>query len=200
MLCGIPGSGKTEQAKAEANAMLANGIVPVDMASAYSVERGILDINAASYDADTFIRQLRVQNENEAGTYCIISSHDIREEIRQHGYKDNEDLVQLIIKARIKTALAQGRNVIFDATNTDSRSRINYLSMAKAFKTGACQLDMCIVPLQQHSKFVPEDVCASLYEHLQSHYPSKNEGWDNIVEIKQQARLQDQEYDWDIDR
>lgn len=200
MLCGIPGSGKTEQAKAEANAMLANGIVPVDMASAYSVERGILDINAASYDADTFIRQLRVQNENEAGTYCIISSHDIREEIRQHGYKDNEDLVQLIIKARIKTALAQGRNVIFDATNTDSRSRINYLSMAKAFKTGACQLDMCIVPLQQHSKFVPEDVCASLYEHLQSHYPSKNEGWDNIVEIKQQARLQDPEYDWDLDR
>lgn len=189
MLCGIPGSGKTEQAKAEANAMLANGIVPVDMASAYSVERGILDINAASYDADTFIRQLRVQNENETGTYCIISSHDIREEIRQHGYKDNEDLVQLIIKARIKTALAQGRNVIFDATNTDSRSRINYLSMAKEFKTGACQLDICIVPLQQHSKFVPEDVCASLYEHLQSHYPSKDEGWDSIVEIKQQARL-----------
>ena len=200
MLCGIPGSGKTEQAKAEANTMLANGIVPVDMASAYSVERGILDINAASYDADTFIRQLRVQNENEAGTYCIISSHDIREEIRQHGYKDNEDLVQLIIKARIKTALAQGRNVIFDATNTDSRSRINYLSMAKELQTGTCQLDLCVVPLQQHSTFVPADVCASLYEHLQNHYPSKNEGWDNIVEIKQQDRLQDQEYDWDIDR
>ena len=188
MMCGIPGAGKTEKALEEANALELKGITKADAKELYSIEQGILDLNSASYNPDTFLHDLSVNFDNRPDTYCIISPHDIREEIKQNGYRENEELTQILTRARIKTALAQGRNVIFDSTNTKKETRKSYLAIAKEMKTGSCQLDLCSIPLEQHSPFVQTAICNSMYQNIQNNYPDLTEGWDRVEEIGREGR------------
>lgn len=97
-------------------------------------------------------------------------------------------LTQILVRARIKIALAQGRNVIFDSTNTKKEIRMSYLAAAKEMKTGSCRLDLCLIPLAQHSPFVQTEICSSLYQNLQDNYPDMKEGWDIIEEINKKDR------------
>lgn len=195
MMCGIPGAGKTEKAFEEANAFEAKGITKTDAKEPYSIEQGILDLNSATYNPDTFLKNLPVNFDNRSDTYCIISPHDIREEIKRNGYKESEELTQILVRARIKIALAQGRNVIFDSTNTKKEIRMSYLAAAKEMKTGSCRLDLCLIPLAQHSPFVQTEICSSLYQNLQDNYPDMKEGWDKIEEINGKDRTNEIQQD-----
>ena len=60
---------------------------------------------------------------------------------------------------------------------------MSYLAVAKEIKTGSCQLDLCLIPLEQHSPFVQAEICNTMYQALQDNYPDIKEGWDKIEEI-----------------
>ena len=65
---------------------------------------------------------------------------------------------------------------------------MSYLAVAKEIKTGSCQLDLCLIPLEQHSPFVQTAICNSMYQNIQNNYPDLTEGWDRVEEIGREGR------------
>ena len=115
----------------------------------------------------------------------ICSSDAIREEL--YGYEntqENNEEVFKILHNRIKENLRKGANVIYDATNINSRRRKAFLSELKKIPCikkciiMATPFEECIKQNNSRNRIVPYEVISRMYKNWNT--PYWFEGWDGI--------------------
>lgn len=127
----------------------------------------------------------------ESCGYTSFSSDDIRIELfgRENGFtkEQNAQVFDEMLK-RTKTAMDDGQNVIYDATNIRRKRRINTLTQLKAAHPDAeYRCILCIVPYgvcksRNNARWfdqVPEDVVERMYKTFE--VPCQQEGWNSIT-------------------
>ena len=123
------------------------------------------------------------------GTNAIICSSDAnREELcGDENSQDNNDEVFKILHSRIKENLKNGKNVIYDATNINSKRRRAFLSelrnipCVKKCVIIATPFEMCCIQNESRDRVVPYEVIERMYKNWNT--PYWFEGW-NEIEIK----------------
>ena len=119
----------------------------------------------------------------------ICSSDDIREELFGSAGDDvntqkNNETVFKILHKRVKQALTDGRDVIYDATNTKSKRRrqfvqeLNKIECYKECVIFATEYDKCISYNRLRDRFVPPTVIHNMLINWET--PYYFEGWDEI--------------------
>ena len=130
----------------------------------------------------TYAKQLA-----EETNAVICSSDSIREELcGDENSQDNNEEVFKILHSRIKENLKNGENVIYDATNINSKRRRAFLSelrnisCVKKCVIMATPFDMCCIQNESRDRVVPYDVIERMYKNWNT--PYWFEGW-NEMEI-----------------
>lgn len=115
----------------------------------------------------------------------ICSSDAIREELRgDENSQDKNEEVFKILHSRIKECLVKGVNVIYDATNINSKRRRAFLSelrnipCIKKCVIMAVPFDDCCVQNESRDRVVPYEVIERMYKNWNT--PYWFEGWDEI--------------------
>ena len=136
----------------------------------------------------TYAKQLA-----EEANAIICSSDAIREELcGDENSQDNNDEVFKILHSRIKENLKNGKNVIYDATNINSKRRRAFLSEIKNIPCVkkcvimATPFEMCCIQNESRDRVVPYEVIERMYKNWNT--PYWFEGWDEI-EIKKQDNI-----------
>ena len=136
----------------------------------------------------TYAKQLA-----EETNAIICSSDAIREELcGDENSQDNNDEVFKILHSRIKENLKNGKNVIYDATNINSKRRRAFLSEIKNIPCVkkcvimATPFEMCCIQNESRDRVVPYEVIERMYKNWNT--PYWFEGWDEI-EIKKQDNI-----------
>ncbi|MDD7220558.1 MAG: hypothetical protein PUI16_11375 [Clostridia bacterium] len=131
MLSGISGPLRIQEAKKIYEAEITkNKFITAD-------DRGLYPIGKALENTGLIFDKAKILNsihsiDGYRNALVYISSDKIREEIRiELPEKYSEDLVSLIVDARIKTAFISGASVIYEAMNLDRQVREKYLEIAK---------------------------------------------------------------------
>ena len=131
----------------------------------------------------TYAKQLA-----EETNAIICSSDAIREELcGDENSQDNNEEVFKILHSRIKENLKNGKNVIYDATNINSKRRRAFLSelrripCVKKCIIMATPFDDCCEQNNLRNRVVPYEVIERMYKNWNT--PYWFEGWDKI-EIK----------------
>ena len=131
----------------------------------------------------TYAKQLA-----EETNAIICSSDAIREELcGDENSQDNNDEVFKILHSRIKDNLKNGKNVIYDATNINSKRRRAFLSELKRIQcvkkcvVMATPFEVCCNQNESRNRVVPYEVIERMYKNWNT--PYWFEGW-NEIEIK----------------
>lgn len=177
MLCGLPGSGKTEKAKEIMERLFESGLAKKDSEELYPVLRCIEENAILIDEAKTLANVTAIEEYKDS---CVlVSANGIRDEMRKSaGYVDNV-IVFLVAKARIKTAIMSGASVVFDATNADRRTRMDYLEMVKRLSPVHAELHIRPFP-EKIPPEIPGHVIKEMTERIVTSIPFENEGWDKI--------------------
>lgn len=114
----------------------------------------------------------------------ILSSDDIREKMFGSRVQDKNDLVFNYMNNETRKYLKRGINVIYDATNINSKRRKGLLNQLPKDVEKVCIYMMtdrktCIERDKNRYHTVGEDVINRTYKNLQ--IPMYHEGWDDIV-------------------
>lgn len=128
----------------------------------------------------TYAKQLA-----EETNAIICSSDAIREELcGDENSQDNNEEVFKILHSRIKENLKNGKNVIYDATNINSKRRRAFLSelrripCVKKCVVMATPFEMCCIQNKSRNMVVPYDVIERMYKNWNT--PYWFEGWNEI--------------------
>ena len=132
-------------------------------------------------------------------TNAIICSSDaIREELcGDENSQDNNDEVFKILHSRIKENLKNGKNVIYDATNINSKRRRAFLSelrripCVKKCVIMTTPFEMCCNQNESRDRVVPYEVIERMYKNWNT--PYWFEGW-NEIEIKKQDNISESQF------
>ena len=115
----------------------------------------------------------------------VFSSDALRKELwgNENTQGDNSVLFNELHK-RIKNALNEGKNCIYDATNISAKRRISFLNYIKKVKCEkicifmATDYDLCLRRNEVRDRKVPLEVIKRMY--LSIDIPQYREGWDKI--------------------
>lgn len=113
----------------------------------------------------------------------ILSSDDLRVELygNVNHQQSNGELFQELYK-RAKLNLANGQNVIIDATNISKKKRINFINEFKQYQKEVVYISAnfasCVMADKYREKSVGYSVLDRMYKQLQ--IPVKEEGWDKV--------------------
>ena len=115
----------------------------------------------------------------------ICSSDAIREELcgDENSQENNEDVFKILHK-RIKENLKIGNNVVYDATNINSKRRRVFLSELKRIECVkkciivATPFEVCCEQNKLRDRVVPDEIIKRMYSNWNT--PYWFEGWDNI--------------------
>ena len=115
----------------------------------------------------------------------VFSSDALRKELwgNENTQGDNSVLFNELHK-RIKNALTEGKNCIYDATNISAKRRISFLNYIKKVKCEkicifmATDYDLCLRRNEVRDRKVPLEVIKRMY--LSIDIPQYREGWDKI--------------------
>ena len=129
----------------------------------------------------------------ENNNTILISSDNMRKELYCdiNNQEHNGELFQKINK-RVKDLLKQGKNVIYDATNINSKRRISFLKELKKIDCyKQCiyfgeNIMTCISNDMNRNRNVGYDVIKRMYKNLQ--IPMYFEGWDDIEIIRNKVK------------
>ncbi len=128
----------------------------------------------------TYAKQLA-----EETNAIICSSDSIREELYgDENSQDNNEEVFKILHSRIKENLKNGKNVIYDATNINSKRRRAFLSelrnipCVKKCVIMATPFEMCCIQNESRDRVVPYEVIERMYKNWNT--PYWFEGWEEI--------------------
>ena len=131
----------------------------------------------------TYAKQLA-----EETNAIICSSDAIREELcGDENSQDNNNEVFKILHSRIKENLKNGKNVIYDATNINSKRRRAFLSelrripCVKKCVVMVTPFELCCNQNESRNRVVPYEVIERMYKNWNT--PYWFEGW-NKIEIK----------------
>ena len=118
--------------------------------------------------------------------YVVHSSDAIREELS--GDVNNQDINKQVfdtLHKRVKADLAAGRNVVYDATNTNWKRRKAFLQELGCYKCYkeciilATPFELCVQRNSLRDRVVPYYVIERMYKNFD--IPWYNEGWNSIV-------------------
>ena len=120
---------------------------------------------------------------NEIGCK-IVSSDAIRKEL--YGSEEDQshnDRVFNEVHKRIKNAIKNGEDVIYDATNLSRKRRKNFLKelpadVEKIAVVAATELDVILEQNASRMRHVPEEVIMRMFKTMT--LPRLDEGWDSI--------------------
>ena len=195
MLCGIPGSGKSQLAKS-LYADLQNK--KMDDVNLYPASKAIKNIGLI-FDPSKITNDIVINADYKDST-VLISPNKIRQELKDN-YPDSysESLVFAIVDARIKTALKSGASVVYEATNLDKPIREKYLGIEYGVKDTSLHVTW-INPNDSISSISP-NLLSAMNNRLVDSNPSKDEGWSDFVQHGMPAeKIQSNDYfDMSID-
>lgn len=129
--------------------------------------------------------------------YIVFSSDALREElyldVNDNDQTHNHELFVELHK-RIKTALKEGNNVIYDACNLSSKRRVAFLQELKHIPCrkeciiAATPYEQCLRNNDSRDRHVPDDVIKRMYKSFDT--PYYYEGFDYIsIEYWKDSRI-----------
>lgn len=197
MLCGIPGSGKSQLAKS-LYADLQNK--KMDDVNLYPASKAIKNIGLI-FDPSKITNDI-VINAGYKDSIVLISPNKIRQELKDN-YPDSysESLVFAIVDARIKTALKSGASVVYEATNLDKPIREKYLGIANEYGVKDTSLHVTWINPNDSISSISPNLLSAMNNRLVDSNPSKDEGWSDFVQHGMPAeKIQSNDYfDMSID-
>lgn len=197
MLCGIPGSGKSQLAKS-LYADLQNK--KMDDVNLYPASKAIKNIGLI-FDPSKITNDIIINADYKDST-VLISPNKIRQELKDN-YPDNysESLVFAIVDARIKTALKSGASVVYEATNLDKPIREKYLGIANEYGVKDTSLHVTWINPNDSISSISPNLLSAMNNRLVDSNPSKDEGWSDFVQHGMPAeKIQSNDYfDMSID-
>lgn len=197
MLCGIPGSGKSQLAKS-LYADLQNK--KMDDVNLYPASKAIKNIGLI-FDPSKITNDIVINADYKDST-VLISPNKIRQELKDN-YPDsyNESLVFAIVDARIKTALKSGASVVYEATNLDKPIREKYLGIANEYGVKDTSLHVTWINPNDSISSISPNLLSAMNNRLVDSNPSKDEGWSDFVQHGMPAeKIQSNDYfDMSID-
>ena len=197
MLCGIPGSGKSQLAKS-LYADLQNK--KMDDVNLYPASKAIKNIGLI-FDPSKITNDI-VINADYKNSAVLISPNKIRQELKDN-YPDNysESLVFAIVDARIKTALKSGASVVYEATNLDKPIREKYFWIANEYGVKDTSLHVTWINPNDSISSISPNLLSAMNNRLVDSNPSKDEGWSDFVQHGMPAeKIQSNDYfDMSID-
>lgn len=197
MLCGIPGSGKSQLAKS-LYADLQNK--KMDDVNLYPASKAIKNIGLI-FDPSKITNDIVINADYKDST-VLISPNKIRQELKDN-YPDSysESLVFAIVDARIKTALKSGASVVYEATNLDKPIREKYLGIANEYGVKDTSLHVTWINPNDSINSISPNLLSAMNNRLVDSNPSKDEGWSDFVQHGMPAeKIQSNDYfDMSID-
>lgn len=197
MLCGIPGSGKSQLAKS-LYADLQNK--KMDDVNLYPASKAIKNIGLI-FDPSKITNDIVINADYNDST-VLISPNKIRQELKDN-YPDSysESLVFAIVDARIKTALKSGASVVYEATNLDKPIREKYLGIANEYGVKDTSLHVTWINPNDSISSISPNLLSAMNNRLVDSNPSKDEGWSDFVQHGMPAeKIQSNDYfDMSID-
>lgn len=197
MLCGIPGSGKSQLAKS-LYADLQNK--KMDDVNLYPASKAIKNIGLI-FDPSKITNDIVINADYKDST-VLISPNKIRQELKDN-YPDSysESLVFAIVDARIKTALKSGASVVYEATNFDKPIREKYLGIANEYGVKDTSLHVTWINPNDSISSISPNLLSAMNNRLVDSNPSKDEGWSDFVQHGMPAeKIQSNDYfDMSID-
>ena len=197
MLCGIPGSGKSQLAKS-LYADLQNK--KMDDVNLYPASKAIKNIGLI-FDPSKITNDIVINADYKDST-VLISPNKIRQELKDN-YPDsyNESLVFAIVDARIKTALKSGASVVYEAPNLDKPIREKYLGIANEYGVKDTSLHVTWINPNDSISSISPNLLSAMNNRLVDSNPSKDEGWSDFVQHGMPAeKIQSNDYfDMSID-
>lgn len=197
MLCGIPGSGKSQLAKS-LYADLQNK--KMDDVNLYPASKAIKNIGLI-FDPSKITNDIVINADYKDST-VLISPNKIRQELKDN-YPDSysESLVFAIVDARIKTALKSGASVVYEATNLDKPIREKYLGIANEYGVKDTSLHVTWINPNDSISSISLNLLSAMNNRLVDSNPSKDEGWSDFVQHGMPAeKIQSNDYfDMSID-
>lgn len=191
MLCGIPGSGKSQLAKS-LYADLQNK--KMDDVNLYPASKAIKNIGLI-FDPSKITNDI-VINADYKNSAVLISPNKIRQELKDN-YPDNysESLVFAIVDARIKTALKSGASVVYEATNLDKPIREKYLWIANEYGVKDTSLHVTWINPNDSISGISPNLLSAMNNRLVDSNPSKDEGWSDFFQHGTPAeKIQNNDY------
>ena len=178
MLCGIPGSGKSQLAKS-LYADLQNK--KMDDVNLYPASKAIKNIGLI-FDPSKITNDIVINADYKDST-VLISPNKIRQELKDN-YPDSysESLVFAIVDARIKTALKSGASVVYEATNLDKPIREKYLGIANEYGVKDTSLHVTWINPSDSISSISPNLLSAMNNRLADSNPSKAEGWNDFVQ------------------
>lgn len=176
-LCGIPGSGKSEEAEKLLEEKINAGKINIDSDYLYSVADAIKD-SSFILDKEKILNEHQFEKNKNAVT--LVSANHIRNEITKYGTTPDNSLTFLIAEIRISKALQMGADVIYDASNITVREREKYIDIAKKYNIQKLELYVMEPPENSSIRNISESRMADLKEKFFENYPDKSEGWTEI--------------------
>lgn len=191
MLCGIPGSGKSQLAKS-LYADLQNK--KMDDVNLYPASKAIKNIGLI-FDPSKITNDIVINADYKDST-VLISPNKIRQELKDN-YPDSysESLVFAIVDARIKTALKSGASVVYEATNLDKPIREKYLGIANEYGVKDTSLHVTWINPNDSISSISPNLLSAMNNRLVDSNPSKDEGWSDFVQHGMPAeKIQSNDY------
>ena len=178
MLCGIPGSGKSQLDKS-LYADLQNK--KMDDVNLYPASKAIKNIGLI-FDPSKITNDIVINADYKDST-VLISPNKIRQELKDN-YPDSysESLVFAIVDARIKTALKSGASVVYEATNLDKPIREKYLGIANEYGVKDTSLHVTWINPNDSISSISPNLLSAMNNRLVDSNPSKDEGWSDFVQ------------------
>lgn len=132
----------------------------------------------------------------------VVSSDAIRGELfGDENCQRNPSRVFEEMKKRTRAALKEGRNVIYDATNLNSKKRTGMLKnledipCIKVVTVFVVPFEVCVMRAQQRERKVPRSVILEMMKRFE--FPWWFEGWDKIG-VHRMHHLGDVSYEFDL--
>lgn len=188
MMCGIPGSGKTELAKQICLDLQEKGHQIKDARILFPIKELTNAFGIVLNEEVLFEKEIKLPEYKNSVVY--ISANDIRDELQAHKMYPDHEMIFTVASLRVKSGLANDAIVVFDASNIEKENRIKFLELAKAEKSNNNELYVinCDTP-SKHTN-IPEEVWNVLKERWEDNYPSLSEGWSNVKEfVKEPIRI-----------
>lgn len=197
MLCGIPGSGKSQLAKSLYDDLQNKKMDDVNL---YPASKAIKNIGLI-FDPSKITNDIVINADYKDST-VLISPNKIRQELKDN-YPDSysESLVFAIVDARIKTALKSGASVVYEATNLDKPIREKYLGIANEYGVKDTSLHVTWINPNNSISSISPNLLSAMNNRLVDSNPSKDEGWSDFVQHGMPAeKIQSNDYfDMSID-
>ena len=195
MLCGLPGSGKTEAAEKIVQAYAENGYRRVSSEELYSIDRAVAVCRTGLLIDERILPSDIRKKDGYENTVTVISPNAIRSAlIERLDFYDNA-FVFAIIDAQMKTALISGTTVVYDASNLDREARAHFVDLAETAGVKARELYVMEADIEDLDTDIPGLKLAVMKMRLEENMPDYSEGWTSIFlcgkELAKEEELDD---------